>query len=157
MPRSDQGNFCIWFLQIATINFTIFDGLLFFFSHLPSQKHFCGLQQRCLSGSKLLSICVSYHKGMLAGNMKRVFIALKSPTLALAIQSLDFITWNRGNIQSDLWIFFYERVLQILYPFLIADHVLILSCHIMGQTCLPLLNAAFPCQTCPERDYGKRL
>lgn len=29
MPRRDQGNFCIWFLQIATINFTIFDGLLF--------------------------------------------------------------------------------------------------------------------------------
>lgn len=52
--------------------------------------------------------------------------------------------------------FFYERVLQILYPFLIADHVLILSCHIMGQTCLPLLNAV-PCRTCPERDYGKRL
>lgn len=81
-------------------------------------------------------------------------IALKFPTLFLPKSSCQISSHGTQKKNTKCTLdYFLKNNLQILYLFLIADHVLILTCHIIGQTCLLLLNAAFRCQICPERDH----
>lgn len=63
---------------------------------------------------------------------------------------------NIKCIEFIILFFFNTRALQTEYLILIADCVLILNCHIMRWTRLPLLNTAFPCQTCRKRSWPRK-
>lgn len=120
-------------IQRVKVNFAVLDGLIFFNSHLPNQKHSSGLQQGYLSESTLFKIYVSYYQGMFARNLKGLFSTLQSPTLVLPKSTLE-ISQNHGITESQItfiWKGRFRSLSPTVYPVLPSsppNHVP--QCHI---------------------------